>query len=102
VTQVTKFDPAGLLDFTQQGVRELARRLGVDPAVLCRPISAWQVDRFCVRIGQHPHAVYGDAIWPEPECADDPLTPEELEALDDYEFEAGLWRYDRKVAAGLA
>lgn len=63
------------------GVRPLARRLGVDPAVLCRPITVWQADRFARAVGRHPADVWGDDWWgceggyPPEEY--EPMTPEE-------------------------
>lgn len=58
-----KLDPAPLVDATDMGVRPLSRRLGVDPAVLCRPISFAQADRFAVALGFHPADVWGDEWW---------------------------------------
>ena len=58
-----RFDPAPLVAAGGGEVRGLARRLGVDPAVLCRPLTANQADRFAVAIGHHPIEVWGAAVY---------------------------------------
>lgn len=39
-------------------LRSVARRLNVDPAVLCRPLSAAQADRYATALGAHPGEVW--------------------------------------------
>jgi hypothetical protein len=57
------FDPAPLIDMTGEPLRSVARRLGVDPAVLCRPLTSKQADRFAIKLGFHPGIVWGAAWW---------------------------------------
>jgi hypothetical protein len=58
------FDPRPLVEMHGRGLRELARTLGVDPAVLCRPLSQWQADKFAIRsMGRHPFEVWGAEAW---------------------------------------
>lgn len=59
-----KLDPAPLVAAFGGGLRSLARRLEVDPAVLCRPLTVWQADRYAVAAGLHPDDVWG-AAWRE-------------------------------------
>jgi len=56
----TKFNPDRLVAAHGHGKRGLARALEVDAALLCRPFSQWQADRYAVSIGLHPCEV-----WPE-------------------------------------
>lgn len=59
-----KLDPAPLVEAGGGSVRGVARRLGVDPAVLCRPITVWQADRYASKLGLHPTEVWGqDVFW---------------------------------------
>lgn len=59
-----KLDPAPLIEAGGGSVRAVARRLGVDPAILCRPLSIAQADRFAVALGYHPIDVWGaDEFW---------------------------------------
>ena len=44
-------------------LRSIARRLGVDPAVLCRPLTDRQADRFACKLGLHPGSVWGADWW---------------------------------------
>lgn len=59
----TKLDPAALVEATGGNLRELARRLNIDPAVLCRPITAWQADRYATACDLHPADVWHGAWW---------------------------------------
>jgi hypothetical protein len=103
---VRRFSPAALLDYTQQGVRPLARRLGVDPAILCRTLSADQADRYAVAVGAHPIDVWGDDWWPwleeDPDTDDDELTAEEWrrveETIADLEWAEAVARAEEKAA----
>ena len=62
-----RFDPATLVaTMAPLSLRAVARRLHVDPAVLCRPLSATQADRYATRLGLHPGEVWG-ADWYRPE-----------------------------------
>jgi hypothetical protein len=63
-----KFDPAALVAATDlDSLRTVARRLDIDPALLCRPLSANQADRYATRLGLHPGEVWGPAWW-RPGC----------------------------------
>lgn len=60
-----RFDPQRLVDWLEarQGdasLRSVARRLQIDPAVLCRPLSAGQADRYATALGAHP-----GEVWPQ-------------------------------------
>lgn len=41
-------------------LRGAARRLGIDPALLCRPLSDRQADAYACRLGLHPITVWGE------------------------------------------
>lgn len=61
---VLTFDPAALIEATAgDSLRSVARRLGIDPALLCRPLSANQADRYATKLGLHPAEVWGAAWW---------------------------------------
>lgn len=53
------FDPAPLVDAAGASLRTVAARLGVDPAVLCRPLSEKQADRYSTALDLHP-----SEVWP--------------------------------------
>lgn len=58
-----RFDPNALVawydDRTGNAtLRSVARRLQVDPAVLCRPLTANQADRYATLLGAHPGEVW--------------------------------------------
>lgn len=63
MTKPPKFDPAPLIEAGGGELRALARTLGVDPAVLCRPLTVNQADRFAIAIGKHPIDIWGPAVW---------------------------------------
>jgi hypothetical protein len=55
-----RFEPARLIEAMEPlSLRAVARRLQVDPAMLCRPLSATQADRYATRLGLHPGEVWG-------------------------------------------
>jgi hypothetical protein len=54
-----RYDPKVLVEFDTGTTRQTARRLGIDPSLLCRPLSLGQVDKYCLRLGFHPMEVYG-------------------------------------------
>lgn len=56
-----KLDPSPLIVAAGGNLRALARRLDVDPAVLCRPLTTWQADRYALKVGLHPDDVWGVA-----------------------------------------
>lgn len=58
-----KYDPAPLIAATGEPLRSVARALGVDAAVLCRPLTDRQADRFAVKLGMHPGMVWGADWW---------------------------------------
>jgi hypothetical protein len=61
-----QFDPQALVAaMGPLSLRAVARRLQVDPAILCRPLSATQADRYATRLGLHPGEVWG-AQWYRP------------------------------------
>lgn len=60
-----RFDPERLVAWCieRQGhatLRSVARRLQVDPAVLCRPLTASQADRYATRLGANPGEVWAE------------------------------------------
>ena len=57
------FEAAALVEHAGGTLRGVARRLGVDPALLCRPLSVDQADRYAVRLGLHPAEVWGASWW---------------------------------------
>ena len=60
------FDATRLIEAMKpMSLRAVARRLQVDPAVLCRPLTAGQADRYATRLGLHPIEVWG-ADWSRP------------------------------------
>lgn len=61
-----RFDPQALVVWMEerQGhatLRSVARRLQIDPAVLCRPLTMTQADRYATKLGAHPGEVW--AQW---------------------------------------
>ncbi len=44
-------------------LRQVARRLQLDPANPCRPLSAGQADRYATFLGAHPGEVWGAEWW---------------------------------------
>ena len=61
-----RFDPGRLIEAMEPlSLRAVARRIGVDPAMLCRPLSATQADRYATQLGLHPGEVWG-ADWLRP------------------------------------
>lgn len=59
----TKLDPAPLVAAAGIGTRPLARRLKVDPSLLCRPLTIDQADRFAAACNLHPAEIWGDTWW---------------------------------------
>jgi|GEM_PF-2393568 len=58
------YDPARLIErLHPEPLRSVARRLGIDPAMLCRPWSERQADTYTTRLGLHPGEVWGDLWW---------------------------------------
>jgi transposase-like protein len=58
------YDPAVLVArMAPESLRSVARRLGVDPAMLCRPWSERQADRYATALDLHPGEVWGDQWW---------------------------------------
>jgi len=58
------YDPAPLIAACEpQSLRSIARRLGIDPALLCRPLTANQADRYAVALGMHPGEIWGADWW---------------------------------------
>lgn len=60
-----RFDPQRLVDWYDDRtgnatLRSVARRLQIDPAVLCRPLSANQADRYATKLGAHPGEIWVD------------------------------------------
>jgi len=57
----TTWDPKALVAAMEPlSLRAVALRLHVDPAVLCRPLSDRQADRFALALGMHPVEVWVD------------------------------------------
>lgn len=63
VKPVPRLDPGPLVEACGGNLRNTARRLEVDPAVLCRPIPVDRADRYATRLGFHPAEVWGTAWW---------------------------------------
>jgi hypothetical protein len=64
VSAEPKYDPAALIEAAgYDSLRSIARQLGIDPALLCRPLSANQADRYATKLGLHPGEVWGAAWW---------------------------------------
>jgi hypothetical protein len=60
----THLDARLLIEATgEDSLRTVARRLGVDPSLLCRPLSVNQADRYATKLGLHPAEVWGDTWW---------------------------------------
>lgn len=60
-------DPESLvMAMSPMSKRAVARSLGIDPAVLCRPLTASQADRYATKLGLHPVEVWGVA-WSRPQ-----------------------------------
>lgn len=57
------YDAQALIAAVGMSLRAVARRLGVDAAVLCRPLSTNQADRFATSLGLHPGEVWGADWW---------------------------------------
>lgn len=57
------YPPDRLIAAVDQPLRSVARRLEVDPAVLCRPLTDRQADRFATKLGLHPGQVWGADWW---------------------------------------
>lgn len=59
-----QFDPERLIEAMEPlSLRAVARRIGVDPSNLCRPLTALQADRYAVALGLHPGAIWGAQWW---------------------------------------
>jgi hypothetical protein len=56
---VRTWDAQPLVDITGHSMRDVARQLGIDPALLCRPLSDAQADKYATRLGYHPTMVWG-------------------------------------------
>lgn len=55
------WDPKALVAAMEPlSLRAVALRLHVDPAVLCRPLSDRQADRFALALGMHPTEIWAD------------------------------------------
>ena len=60
------FDASILIEYTGDTLRGVARRLAIDPAVLCRPLTVAQADRYANKLGVHPSEIFGAAWWRDP------------------------------------
>lgn len=58
-----RWDPAPLVALDGGTLRDTARRLRIDPAVLCRPLTDKQADRYATLLGVHPVQVWGTRWW---------------------------------------
>lgn len=68
LASLPKVSPAALVDYLNESgddvsLRTVATRLGIDPAVLCRPLTLAQADRYATSLGVHPGAVWGADWW---------------------------------------
>lgn len=62
-TATPTYDPDRLITATGQPLRSIARRLNIDPAILCRPLTTTQADRYAILLGLHPGTVWGADWW---------------------------------------
>lgn len=70
------FDPAKLVAYLHpQPLRSIARRLELDPAMLCRRWTWMQADRYASKLNLHPSMVWWDEWWAA-EREDDPSSVE--------------------------
>lgn len=53
------WDPGPLVEVGGGVTRDVARQLGIAPALLCRPLSDSQADKYATRLGLHPTQVWG-------------------------------------------
>ena len=60
------FDANVLIEYTGDTLRGVARRLAIDPAVLCRPLTPNQADRYANKLGVHPSEIWGARWWRDP------------------------------------
>lgn len=51
--------PQALIDATGLTLRQVARRLDIDPANLCRPLTDRQADRWTTALDLRPEQVWG-------------------------------------------
>ena len=59
-----KYDPAVLVAAMEpMSLRQVAHRLGVDPALMCRQWSHRQADRYATALGLHAGDVWGSRWW---------------------------------------
>lgn len=64
MTTAPTFDAAALVAaMGTDSLRSVARQLNVDPALLCRPLTVNQADRYATQLGLHPSEVWGVAWW---------------------------------------
>lgn len=62
-----RYDPKPLIEaMAPHSLRYVARRLDIDAAVLCRPLTLNQADTYALRLGLNPGDVWG-ADWYRPE-----------------------------------
>lgn len=62
-----RWDPRALIDADGRSLRQVAAALGIDPAVLCRPLTDKQADRYTTRLDLRPERVWGPTWWDEEE-----------------------------------
>lgn len=56
-----EFDPGRLVaSMAPLSLRAVALQLHIDPAVLCRPLTVNQADRYALALGMHPSEVWGE------------------------------------------
>lgn len=68
LSKLGKLDPKALVDAVSSldsstSLRTVAASLGIDPSLLCRPLSYGQADRYACKLGLHPAEVWGAAWW---------------------------------------
>ena len=56
-----------LIDATGLTLRQVARRLRIDPANLCRPLTDRQADRWATDLDLRPQAVWGPTWFDDDE-----------------------------------
>lgn len=84
------FDPQVLIELTGNSLRTVARRIGVDPAMLCRRMSPATADRYAVACGYHPSEVWGAAWFAAAPAEPDENEDEDEDGLSEAEVDEAL------------
>lgn len=68
LSKLGRLDPSLLVEALSSSdaptsLRTVAATLGIDPSLLCRPLSYGQADKYACKLGVHPAEVWGAAWW---------------------------------------